>query len=48
MADLAYSVVQTAKVLGCSKDTVYAMVKQNRIPYIQIGVRRVIIPKAAL
>ncbi|MGD0857045.1 MAG: excisionase family DNA-binding protein [Dehalococcoidia bacterium] len=48
MAELAYSVVQTAKILGCGKDAVYTMVEQNRIPYIRTGTRRVIIPKSAL
>jgi len=48
MAELAYSIVETAKLLGCCKDTVYAMVKQNRIPNRQIASRRWIIPKVAL
>jgi excisionase family DNA binding protein len=48
MAELAYSVVETAKRLGCSKNTVYAMVEQNRIPHCWLTEHRVIIPKTAL
>lgn len=48
MADLAYSVVQTAKKLGCSKNTVYAMVEENRIPHRWLTEHRVVIPIVAL
>ncbi len=48
LAELAYSVVETAKLLGCSKNTIYAMVEQKRIPHIWLTEHRVVIPKAAL
>jgi excisionase family DNA binding protein len=48
MAELAYSITETAKKLGCGKDTVYAMVRQNQIPNKRIGPRRWIIPRTAL
>jgi excisionase family DNA binding protein len=48
MADLAYSVVQAAKKLGCSKNTVYAMVEENRIPHRWLTEHRVVIPVVAL
>ncbi len=48
MPELAYSVIETAKLLGRSKNTIYGMVKQNQIPYIRTSKSSVIIPKAAL
>jgi excisionase family DNA binding protein len=48
MAELAYSVVETARLLGCREDTIDALVEQGQIPYIQVTAKQVIIPKAAL
>jgi excisionase family DNA binding protein len=48
MAELAYSVVETARLLGCGKDTIDTLVEQGQIPYIRVAARQVIIPKAAL
>lgn len=45
--DLVLSVRETAKLLGLDKDTVYEMVRQNKIPHIRAG-HRILIPRAAL
>ena len=44
---LALSVVETAKLLGVSRNTVYEAIRQNRITAIRLG-RRMLVPRAAL
>ncbi|MEM7738450.1 MAG: helix-turn-helix domain-containing protein [Deinococcota bacterium] len=39
----AYTVPDTARVLGVSVDTVYELVRANQIPHKRLG-RRIIIP----
>ena len=48
MADLAFTVTETARLLGRSKNTIYGMVRQNQIPYIRTSKSSVIIPKIAM
>ena len=42
MDKLAYSVTETAQVLGVSCPTVYALMKQSGFPVFQIGGRKLI------
>ena len=42
MDKLAYSVAETAQVLGVSRPTVYALMKQAGFPVFQIGGRKLI------
>lgn len=42
MDKLAYSVAETAQVLGVSRPTVYALMKQSGFPVFQIGGRKLI------
>lgn len=44
---LAYSVAETATLLGISRAGAYEAVRQGTLPSITIG-RRVLVPKAAL
>ena len=44
---LTYSVDETCKLLGLSRGSAYEAIRQNQIPSIIIG-RRKLIPKAAL
>ena len=39
---LAYSLTETAKVLGISRPTVYALIKQPGFPVFQIGSRKLV------
>ena len=39
---LAYSLTETAKVLGVSRPTVYALIKQPGFPVFQIGSRKLV------
>ena len=39
---LAYSLTETAKVLGISRPTVYALIKQPGFPVFQIGGRKLV------
>jgi excisionase family DNA binding protein len=48
MAELAYSVVETARLLGCGEGAIDVLVKRGQIPYIRVAAKQVIIPKAAL
>ena len=42
MDKLAYSLTETAKVLGVSRPTVYALIKQPGFPVFQIGGRKLV------
>lgn len=44
---LALSVTEAAKLLGISRNTAYAAIKDGDLPVIRLG-RRVLIPVAAL
>ncbi|MGC2414573.1 MAG: helix-turn-helix domain-containing protein [Stellaceae bacterium] len=44
---LTYSVVETAALLGLSRNSTYARVKDGTIPSVRVGFRH-LIPKAAL
>ena len=39
---LAYSLTETAEVLGVSRPTVYALIKQPGFPVFQIGSRKLV------
>ena len=39
---LAYSLTETAEVLGVSRPTVYALIKQPGFPVFQIGGRKLV------
>ena len=39
---LAYSVEEAARLIGVSKNTIYALAKARKIPVIQIGRRYII------
>ncbi len=39
---LAYSLTETAEVLGISRPTVYALIKQPGFPVFQIGGRKLV------
>ena len=42
MDKLAYSLTETAQVLGVSRPTVYALMKQQGFPVFQIGGRKLV------
>ena len=42
MDKLAYSLTETAQVLGVSRPTVYALIKQSGFPVFQIGGRKLV------
>ena len=42
MDKLAYSLAETAQVLGVSRPTVYALIKQPGFPVFQIGGRKLV------
>ena len=42
MDKLAYSLTETAQVLGVSRPTVYALIKQPGFPVFQIGSRKLV------
>ena len=42
MDKLAYSLTETAQVLGVSRPTVYALIKQPGFPVFQIGGRKMV------
>ena len=42
MAKIAYSGTETAQVLGVSRPTVYALIKQPGFPVFQVGGRKLI------
>lgn len=44
---LTYSIEETAKLLGISKNSCYLAVKTGQVPSLKIG-SRILIPKAAL
>lgn len=45
---LCLTVVETAALLGISRNTAYEMIRLNQLPAIRCGQRRLVIPKAAL
>ena len=42
MDKLAYSLTETAQVLGVSRPTVYALIKQPGFPVFQVGGRKLV------
>ena len=42
MDKLAYSITEAAQVLGVSRPTVYALIKQQGFPVFQIGGRKLV------
>ena len=42
-----YDVAETAKILGCGTYTVRQMIKEGKIPHLQLG-RLIRVPKAAI
>ena len=42
MDKVAYSLTETAQVLGVSRPTVYALIKQPGFPVFQIGSRKLV------
>lgn len=42
MDKIAYSLTETAQVLGVSRPTVYALIKQPGFPVFQIGGRKLV------
>ncbi len=44
---LTWTVRETAKLLGLSRNSIYQGVLTNEIPHIKVG-RRILIPKAAI
>ena len=42
MDKLAYSITEAAQVLGVSRPTVYALIKQPGFPVFQVGGRRLV------
>ncbi|MDY5765478.1 MAG: helix-turn-helix domain-containing protein [Peptoniphilaceae bacterium] len=42
MDKLAYSLTETAQVLGVSRPTVYALIKKQGFPVFQIGGRKLV------
>lgn len=42
MDKLAYSLTETAQVLGVSRPTVYALIKQPGFPIFQVGSRKLV------
>ena len=42
MDKLAYSITEAARVLGVSRPTVYALIKQPGFPVFQIGGRKLV------
>lgn len=48
MERLALTVSETAQALGVSTKFVYQLVKQNNIPALRVGERRLLIPRDGL
>lgn len=46
MEKLVYSITEAAEVLGISKSHAYELVKQNKLPVVELGKRRVIIKES--
>ena len=44
---LAYSIIETAELLGIGRSKVYELVRSGTIPSLRLG-RRIVIPKLAL
>ena len=45
---LCISVTVAGKLLGVSRNTAYQMVRMGQLPVIRCGLRRLVVPKAAL
>ncbi|MFC1977063.1 helix-turn-helix domain-containing protein [Chloroflexota bacterium] len=45
---LTLTVKETAKQLGCSKGKMYELIRQELIPHLHLGARRIVVPKVAL
>lgn len=45
---LTFTVKQTAELLGCSKSVIYELIRQDLIPHLHLGTRRIVVPKVAL
>ena len=47
METLVYSIPEAAEVLGISKSYMYMLIKEKKVPYIEIGNRK-LVPKTML
>ncbi|SHJ99644.1 helix-turn-helix domain-containing protein [Hespellia stercorisuis] len=47
MKKMTYNVRETAQILGISKSYAYELVKEKKLPVLELGKRRVV-PKSAL
>jgi excisionase family DNA binding protein len=45
--NLTYTVDQTARMLGISRNSAYALVREGRIPALRLG-KRIVIPRVKL
>ena len=43
-----YTVTEAAKIIGISRSLAYQMANEGKLPTILVGVRKKVIPKAAL
>ena len=43
MEKLVYSIAEVAEVLGISKSHAYGLVKQNKLPTVELGKRKVVL-----
>jgi excisionase family DNA binding protein len=48
MDKLCVNVVEAAKLLGIGKSALYELIRKGEVPYLRIGVKRVVIPIDAL
>lgn len=48
MQKKTYNVWEVAELMGVSKSLVYSLIKKNKLPYIKLGEKRIVIPKEAL
>jgi len=45
---LTWNVKEAAKLLGISRNNAYELCKTGKLPHLTLGLRRILIPKAAL
>ena len=48
MEKIAYSVEEAAKALGIGRNNCYERIKAGEIPSVQVGKKRLLVPKVAL
>jgi len=48
MERLTLNVPEVARLLGCSKQALYAMASTGRLPVVRVGKRRVVVPVAVV